>query len=490
MILKKLTAIALSAALILPAAVDALPEEAFAPLTASAEYVETYSGTCGKNITWSITVKDLEYGPLTISGNGEMENFSNESNVPWCYYRDKIKEIHIDKGITNIGDYAFYKCEKVKSITVPNSVTSIGKCAFLKCTSLTKVKMYDTITSIENYTFSNCTSLSYIDIPDSVTSIGKYAFSDCTSLDDIDIPASVETIELSAFPDNLYFIRVDENNQYYSSEYGFLLNKDKSELIMCPRGKKTYTYDPVRIPVSVKTIGKCAFENCTHIESLNIPDSVTSIEEQAFYKCTSLKSITIPDSVTSIGQEAFNKCTSLESTIIPDSVTSIGKGAFMNCKSLKSVTIPASVTIIGEFAFRYCPNIETVTILNPECTIEYHNNFITNANEGFVNNTAAIKGYKGSTAEDYARELGYSFIALDEAPAHKYGDANDDGDVTVSDAVTILQYIGNKDKYNLDDTQKKYADVDGTPGITGMDALTIQKVDAGLINKNDLPLKA
>ena len=64
------------------------------------------------------------------------------------------------------------------------------------------------------------------------------------------------------------------------------------------------------------------------------------------------------------------------------------------------------------------------------------------------------------------------------------GDANDDGFVTVADAVAILQYIGNKDKYFLTDKGKRNADVDGAAGITGSDALTIQKYDAGLINES------
>jgi hypothetical protein len=61
------------------------------------------------------------------------------------------------------------------------------------------------------------------------------------------------------------------------------------------------------------------------------------------------------------------------------------------------------------------------------------------------------------------------------------GDANEDGSVTVADAVAILQYIGNKDKYNLSAQGKLNADVDDNPGVTPNDALTIQKFDAGVI---------
>ena len=62
------------------------------------------------------------------------------------------------------------------------------------------------------------------------------------------------------------------------------------------------------------------------------------------------------------------------------------------------------------------------------------------------------------------------------------GDANLDKGVTVADAVTILQYIGNKDKYALNDEAKANADCfNPGDGITGKDALAIQKLDAKII---------
>ena len=70
-----------------------------------------------------------------------------------------------------------------------------------------------------------------------------------------------------------------------------------------------------------------------------------------------------------------------------------------------------------------------------------------------------------------------------------WGDANEDEDVTVADATTILQYIGNKDKYQLGEKGKKQADVvDNGEGITGTDALAIQMMDAKLINQKDFPI--
>ena len=74
------------------------------------------------------------------------------------------------------------------------------------------------------------------------------------------------------------------------------------------------------------------------------------------------------------------------------------------------------------------------------------------------------------------------------AQATRYGDVNGDGLVTAADAVTILQYIGNKDKYSLSETAKANADVYGNDGITPNDALTILRVDAGDIKLSDLPI--
>lgn len=71
-----------------------------------------------------------------------------------------------------------------------------------------------------------------------------------------------------------------------------------------------------------------------------------------------------------------------------------------------------------------------------------------------------------------------------------YGDANNDGKVTLADATAIYQSLGNPDKYALSATGKANADVIGNGnGVTAEDAITIQKVHAGLLKLSDLPIK-
>lgn len=75
-------------------------------------------------------------------------------------------------------------------------------------------------------------------------------------------------------------------------------------------------------------------------------------------------------------------------------------------------------------------------------------------------------------------------VSTEETPASTFapekGDVNCDGKVSVADAVAILQFIGNRDRYPLKEQGKKNADMNGDGSITAIDALELQKMDAGL----------
>ena len=158
----------------------------------------------------------------------------------------------------------------------------------------------------------------------------------------------------------------------------------------------------------------------------------------------------------------------------------------MLCTSLTSVIVPDSVTSIERRAFAYCEKLTSITVLNPDCDIYDYVDTISNYQdvnwEEFF--TGTIYGYEGSTAQAYAKEYNRKFESLGEVPSIVIGDANLDGITTVADAVAILQYIGNKDKYDLSAQAKLNADCfDPGDGITPSDALAIQKLDAGILDK-------
>ncbi|MCD7861819.1 MAG: leucine-rich repeat domain-containing protein, partial [Oscillospiraceae bacterium] len=111
------------------------------------------SGTCGDDLTWV-----LENGVLTISGTGEMKDYSIPQYVPWNESTSSITTVIIEDGVTTIGCNAFNRC-KLTSITIPDSVTYIGDWAFCVCSSLTSVTIGHGVTTIGDWAFYECSSL-------------------------------------------------------------------------------------------------------------------------------------------------------------------------------------------------------------------------------------------------------------------------------------------------------------------------------------------
>lgn len=173
---------------------------------------------------------------------------------------------------------------KIESISIPNGVTIIDEEAFGECTALKNVVLPDSMVILGDGAFCSCTGLTSVFIPKNIESItlpgcnkdvaSCHTFGGCTELTRID---------------------VDPKNETYSSHDGVLYNKDKTELLLCPMGKKG---------------------------SYIIPEGVTSIRRDAFSRCRGLINVTIPNTVTSIGDNAFS-FSGLTDVTIPDTHMSI-----------------------------------------------------------------------------------------------------------------------------------------------------------------------
>ena len=95
----------------------------------------TEAKSCGAQENTVFWTLDTE-GILTITGQGDMQDWQTEEEVPWNVNRSEIKKIEIADGVTSIGAYAFSDCINVIETEIPDSVQEIGEYAFFNCNGL------------------------------------------------------------------------------------------------------------------------------------------------------------------------------------------------------------------------------------------------------------------------------------------------------------------------------------------------------------------
>lgn len=194
---------------------------------------------CGENLTW-----EFADGILTISGTGDMYDYSEDYLAPWSEHCVEITNVTISDGVTSIGSSAFCYCS-VKSITLPFGLKHIGASAFFNCPNIQQIKIPDSVEHIDPYAFSFCKGLHTVQLPSSLTLISEELFAECDNLKNLSIPDTVTEIGANAF------LRCT----------AFILEK---------------------LPAGIKSIGAAAFANCGNIESLALPGTLESIGEAAF----------------------------------------------------------------------------------------------------------------------------------------------------------------------------------------------------------------
>lgn len=207
------------------------------------------SGTCGKKLEWSFSGDTL-----TITGTGDMTDFSESTMSPWHAYRSEIARVQLPEGLTRIGDLAFYDCSALEFVSMPDSVTEVGWHAFAGCTAMTMLDLSSNLKVIEDGAFRECTALLSVRLPKSLTEIGYRGFYRCESLTEITVPASVKELGNCVFAFCYNLIRAD-------------------------------------IQAPIASLPVWTFYGCSRLTDVILPATLKSVDEFAFYDCDGLSNV-------------------------------------------------------------------------------------------------------------------------------------------------------------------------------------------------------
>ncbi len=414
------------------------------------------SGTCGAqgkgdNVKWTFD----QDGTLMISGNGEMKGELGEDwyEYPWDIYKNDIKKVVINSGLTLISTAAFQNCENLTTVIIPDTVQIVGDYAFDYCTKLSNITMSNNIEAISSHSFSEtayendpnnwendvlyinkcllkakdtisgtyavkdgtktiagmaffaCDKLTGINMPNSIVSIGSSSFLRCSSLNSIKLSDNIKSIGSDAFYNTGFYNNSNNwsNDLLYLGKYLLAANKNFNMSNLTIKSGTTVIADSIFI---VERYGPTYSGSGANLQSVVIPSSVTHIGNAAFEQCINLKSVSLSNGLQYIGNRAFAECSQLNNINIPSSVTYLGFNAFEACEKLSVINVPSSVNYIGDQAFYRCSDLK-------EINVETNNKNYSSENGALFdkNKTILIKFPEGKNILEYTITDSVNYIS-------------------------------------------------------------------------------
>ena len=300
------------------------------------------NGQCGPNLQWS-----LSGGRLTITGSGDMSDYSEQNLPPWYDVREQILWLSLPEGLTSVGNMAFYNCANLTAVSLPSTVRDVGDLAFCQCSGMTMLSLNTGLQSIQRYAFEQCTALPSVRLPDTVTTIGYDAFSGCTGLTYVLIPASVQQMGSGVFSYCTSLVRVD-------------------------------------FRAVMKELPAWTFYGCDQLAGVTLPATVTQVKEDAFARCESLNVVEyggtpkeaeqirkdIAEGNPGFGKTGFLTTEPVETNIGSSSVREENGGYVLATTTVvntenATITNTVSSTISGEAPVSACAEI-TASVVAPD----------------------------------------------------------------------------------------------------------------------------
>ena len=366
-------------------------------------------------------------------------------------------EVKIADEAENIAPYAFVSCQKLTKIEVSNNVREIGEGAFVGCTSLTSINIPDGVKAINTYTFAGTKALKNVRIPGSVDYIYNDAFKDSGAIENEDGIHYVDKWAVGADND---IERADIRMGTVGTIEGLFISKNKLKVITVPdsvihlgRYLALGLYMPLELvefhcpAIPTKTLG------CLSVKEVWITDRNCKIEDDA---------VTIPSYWREPKEAPEEEETTEENDYIIShirvSVSSSNGGSNTIMKTVNTslteideedddageiTTITHSVNTsstdskfkekVEAYMEKYREKLSQNTEDNSGVAVAQPVEKVYNAPIKIGNPAkydTIIRGYEGSTAEDYARKYRRIFDAFVPPSANVGPEIYDEGDVT------------------------------------------------------------
>jgi|GEM_PF-6199027 len=247
----------------------------------------------------------------------------------------------IGSEVTTIPASLFYSLDRLTGpLVIPDSVLTIGSSAFYGCEGLTSVVFGNGLNTIGASAFQGCNGLATIGFGTGNLSIGSRAFEGCSGVASLTLPSNVASVAVFAFNgmSGLTQINFDTNAAFTGNNSVFNTVAPNCSVVFGD-GVTTAPYD--------------MFLDCANLKTIVFNDDLEVIEDYAF-SGTGITSLVIPDSVRTIGFCAFDECSAITSITIPSTVETINGSAFnsFNFFDTSGDSInPVSASTIGGYKF-------------------------------------------------------------------------------------------------------------------------------------------
>ncbi len=173
-----------------------------------------------------------------------------------------------------------------------------------------------TVTAIGISAFESNMALRSVILPDELITVGSRAFYNCQNLADITIGTACYDIGTKAFHNTAWLTNAENGPVYIGrvlySYQGTMTDGQELTVKYGTAAIAPYAFDgrallkAIYLPVGLKTIGACAFLDCTALETVRMPSSVKSIGNLAFFNADNVTFLGVSDALADTYAEENN----------------------------------------------------------------------------------------------------------------------------------------------------------------------------------------